>query len=122
MSKIKVESKKRRSGRILRKTEHLQGIGGGKKNVLERIQRPASRQWVRMNGSDEKEEYPAGTFNIMCSNILSARYTSGEPVVGYNGKFFQAGEIHSRAKYGYCPDIYLDWKNKRSSVLNKFRL
>jgi len=121
MSKIKVESIKKRSERILRRTEPLPKIDGGKKNVLERIQRPASRQWVRMNGSDEKEECPAGTFNIMCSNILSARYTSGEPVVGYNGEFFQAGEIHNRAKYGYCPDIYLDWEYRKKLCIKEIQ-
>ena len=66
------------------------------------MERPPNREWIKTEEIDIKDENACGRITVMSSNLLSERYTTGEPVKGYDGEFFRAGEIHNRPKYSYC--------------------
>lgn len=86
------------------------------------IDRPPNRKWIENDEAPIDEIKPFGDLTIMSSNVLSDRYTTGEPVQGYDGQFFQAGEIHNRAKYSYCPEKYLDWNYRKNLLLREIQV
>jgi len=93
-----------------------------KTSLLRRMERPPNREWIKTEEIDIKDENACGQITVMCSNVLSERYTTGESVQGYDGEFFQAGEIHNRAKYGYCPDKYLDWNYRKNLLIREIQV
>ena len=87
-----------------------------------KIDKPPTRQWIKTDEINTNEVRPSGGINVMCSNLLSDRYTTGEPVQGYEGQLFKPGEIHNRAKYSYCPDEYLDWDYRKNLLLREIEV